>query len=190
MERRAVDAVLTCLARHGLTKTTLEDVAREAGCGRATLYRYFESKQDLVEVALWSEVDRFSRTLRAAVREVANLEDAIVTTILVSARELTSHAGLRYVLDFEPEVILPHLAFEAADLLLGAAASILAPGLAPYLPADRADRAAEWVARVLLAYLFRPDSSSLTDESDVRALVHELVLPGVAPSSLLSATRG
>ena len=45
---RILDATLTCLGRVGLTKTTLDDVAREAGCARATLYRYFPGKQPLV----------------------------------------------------------------------------------------------------------------------------------------------
>ena len=37
VEARAVAALLTCIARYGLAKTTLDDVAREAGCSRATL---------------------------------------------------------------------------------------------------------------------------------------------------------
>jgi len=38
---RVLDAALTCVGRVGLAKTTLDDVAREAGCARATVYRYF-----------------------------------------------------------------------------------------------------------------------------------------------------
>src|SRR5260370_1328957 len=48
LEPRAVAALLSCVARQGLRKTTLEDVAREAGCGRATLYRHFARKQALL----------------------------------------------------------------------------------------------------------------------------------------------
>src|SRR6476660_9592213 len=45
IEDRAVGATLACIARHGLAKTTFDDVAREAGCARATLYRYFGGKR-------------------------------------------------------------------------------------------------------------------------------------------------
>ena len=38
---RIVEATLRCIARWGIAKTTLDDVAREAGCGRATIYRAF-----------------------------------------------------------------------------------------------------------------------------------------------------
>ena len=35
-EARLIDATLICLARWGVAKTTLDDVARQAGCSRAT----------------------------------------------------------------------------------------------------------------------------------------------------------
>ena len=42
-----LDAAVACIARVGLTKTTLDDVARDAGCARATVYRHFPGKQPL-----------------------------------------------------------------------------------------------------------------------------------------------
>ena len=44
-----LDAARTCVARVGIAKTTLDDVAREAGCARATVYRNFAGKQDLLQ---------------------------------------------------------------------------------------------------------------------------------------------
>ena len=58
MTRRAAAALLTCIARYGLAKTTLDDVAREAGCSRATLYRYFDGKHDLVQRTTAGELRR------------------------------------------------------------------------------------------------------------------------------------
>src|SRR5687768_12163722 len=45
LRARAAAALLACTARHGLAKTTLDDVAREAGCARASLYRHFGGKR-------------------------------------------------------------------------------------------------------------------------------------------------
>src|SRR6476660_8543910 len=38
---RLLQATLSCVERWGLEKTSLEDVARQAGLSRATVYRYF-----------------------------------------------------------------------------------------------------------------------------------------------------
>src|SRR5437764_8400576 len=38
-QARIVEATLRCVARWGMAKTTLDDVAREAGLSRATVYR-------------------------------------------------------------------------------------------------------------------------------------------------------
>ncbi len=42
-----LDAARAQLARHGYRKTSMEDVAREAGLSRRTLYLYFPHKQEL-----------------------------------------------------------------------------------------------------------------------------------------------
>src|SRR5260370_26342499 len=78
LEPRAVAALLTCVARQGLRKTTLEDVAREAGCGRATLYRDFASKQALLSAAGQAEATRILDALRHAADTADTLEDADV----------------------------------------------------------------------------------------------------------------
>src|SRR6185295_12280641 len=62
---RILDATMTCLSRFGVAKTTIDDVAREAGCSRATVYRYFTNRNALVA----SAVDREIAVLTAAVIE-------------------------------------------------------------------------------------------------------------------------
>lgn len=37
----------TCFTRFGYTKTTLDDIAREANMNKATLYHYFKNKEEL-----------------------------------------------------------------------------------------------------------------------------------------------
>ena len=45
--------------KFGLCKTTMEDIAREAGKGKSTLYHYFRSKEDIFGEILKREKDTF-----------------------------------------------------------------------------------------------------------------------------------
>ena len=42
---------MRCVARRGLRKTTLDDVATTAGCSRATIYRAFPGGKDVLMAA-------------------------------------------------------------------------------------------------------------------------------------------
>ena len=40
-------AAVKRFAKHGLNKTTLDEIARDLRIGKATIYNYFESKEEL-----------------------------------------------------------------------------------------------------------------------------------------------
>src|SRR6266511_4556473 len=183
IEDRAVHAMLACVARHGLAKTTFDDVAREAGCARATLYRYFGGKRQLVRITIAREAARLAASVRDAGDGESTFEDAVVAMIVRAARELRDHEALQFLFAFEPEVVLPHVTFDAGNRFLVGAGSAIAPALDRFVPAARADRAGEWLARVVLTHALSPTRPiDLTDTAAARALVHELVLPGLLGS--------
>jgi AcrR family transcriptional regulator len=184
---RAVDALLACIARHGLSKTTLDDVAREAGCARATLYRYFGGKRPLVALAAAAEGERVGTKLRAQAAEQDTLEDVFVTVMTAAARELAGHDALRFLLAHEAELVLPFVTFDGGDKFLSHAGRALAPCFERFLRPDDAGRAGEWVARLTLAYAYAHACSAdgpvdLADDASVRTLVHQFVLPGFLPT--------
>src|SRR5882724_11487134 len=45
---RLYEAALVCIDRRGYRKTSMDDIAREAGVSRPTVYTYFGSKQEVV----------------------------------------------------------------------------------------------------------------------------------------------
>jgi AcrR family transcriptional regulator len=184
-----LDATMTCLARYGVAKTTIDDVAREAGCSRATVYRYFANRGALVAAAVDREVDALTAATRRAARATDTLEDAIVAMFVTAARAITTHEALQRALTLEPEVVLPSLSFEGAERLFAEATERFAPELARFVPPERAPGAAEWCTRVLLAYL-HPERAplSMTDDASVRALVRRHVIPAVSPQTT-STTR-
>ncbi|NUU31960.1 TetR/AcrR family transcriptional regulator [Arthrobacter sp. C9C5] len=42
-----IDAAYVCFTRHGARRTTMHDLAEEAGISRAALYQYFRNKEDV-----------------------------------------------------------------------------------------------------------------------------------------------
>lgn len=176
---QVLDAARACIARVGLVKTTLDDVAHEAGCSRATVYRYYSGKQQLLGALVEREARELGHVLVARARAAGTLTGATVEVITGASRALTSHRALGFVVAHEPELLLPYLAFERESAVLGAAAALVAPAFEPFLAAPRAARLAEWIARITLSYLCCPsDDLDITDAGQVRGLVDEFVLPG------------
>jgi AcrR family transcriptional regulator len=65
-----LDAADRLLGRFGYQKTTLDDLAREAGIGRRTIYLHFQSKEEL----FLSSIDRVVERLCAELEKVAEEE--------------------------------------------------------------------------------------------------------------------
>jgi AcrR family transcriptional regulator len=186
-QNRVLDGALACVARVGLGKTTLDDVAREAGCARATVYRCFPGKQNLFDAVLRRELDALGARAIAAASEADSLADAIVAVILTGADTFNTHAALRFVVEHEPEILTPQLSFDRGSAVLHGAAILIAPAFACFVEPDRAERLGEWVARLTLSYLLNPSEHvRLDDAACVRELVVDYVLPGVTESVTVS----
>jgi AcrR family transcriptional regulator len=179
-QNRVIDATLRCMARWGISKTTLEDVAREAGLSRATVYRIVPGgKENLLALVSASELNRFFMALDAAAKSVDGLEDTLVAGVTTAARHLEDHGALRFLIEHEPEQILPRFAFHNLDAILVNVRAFAGPYLEPWL-GDAAGRTAEWIARIVLSYACTPsDEFDLTDEESARRLIRMYVMPGL-----------
>lgn len=178
-------AALSCVARWGLTKTTLEDVAREAGCGRATIYRTFAGgKRELMRAVLAGEVTRFRAEVEAAmhaVQDADDLEETVVAGVVAAAGFLERHEALAYLLAHEPDVVLPWIGFHRIRVLYDLVGDFAVPHLQRFVadPED-ARRAAEWLSRVVLTYVLNPaDGVDLADPAAARHLLSTYVIPGL-----------
>ena len=180
-ETRIVDAALVCIGRWGSIKTTLDDVARQAGYSRATVYRVFPGGKDaLLETVARREVGRFFAALVSRIEAAETLEDALAAGMSEAATVIRDHHALQFLLAYEPETILPRVAFSRCDEALGSVRTAVAPSLSRWLPAGDAERVAEWTARLVLSYAMAPTAEiDMTDEASTHRLVQTFVLPGL-----------
>lgn len=179
-----VRAASECVARWGLSKTTVEDAAREAGVSRATLYRYFPGGRDeLFSAVVSRENARFLGRLYAAVRDAGTLEAVLEAGLAFAHRDVREHGVLQRVLETEPHLLLPKLTVEAAGTQKTIAAFLepylsshpLAPGMTPRTAAD-------FLARMALSYISSPGRWDLDDPADVALLVRAELLGGILPT--------
>ncbi|MFL5590890.1 MAG: TetR/AcrR family transcriptional regulator [Ktedonobacteraceae bacterium] len=63
-EERLLDVATTLLVRWGYRKTTIDDVAREAGVGKGTIYLHWKDKNELFRAAIWREQQRYSEEVQ------------------------------------------------------------------------------------------------------------------------------
>ncbi len=84
--KRILAAALTLFGRHGFQRTSMADIAREAGIARATLYLRFAEKRTLFEALASSVVDDALARAEAAWVPDAPLSENIAATLL--ARDL------------------------------------------------------------------------------------------------------
>ncbi|HUC38142.1 MAG TPA: TetR/AcrR family transcriptional regulator [Acidimicrobiales bacterium] len=179
--QRILEATYACVARWGLSKTTVEDAAREAGLSRATVYRYFPGGRDeLVDaVVAWQHLEFFVR-LYQEVHGASSLEEVLERGLRFARRAVLEHEVLQMVLRTEPGVLLPKLTVET-NRTVGLISGFLVPYLRDHelAPELDVDEAADFLARMILSYISSPGHWDLTDPAQVAELVRNELLPGV-----------
>jgi len=96
---RVLEAALRRVARFGISKTTVEDIAREAHLSRATLYRFFPGGRDeILATMVEREVRGFFWSLGARLDGVGDYEERIVIAMTIAADQLVAHEALGFVL--------------------------------------------------------------------------------------------
>src|SRR6476620_9047991 len=61
-QQQILDAAAAVIIRLGYDKTTMSDIAEEAGVSRGTVYLYFRGKEELFEALLYREWMLYSQT--------------------------------------------------------------------------------------------------------------------------------
>src|ERR1700741_4620352 len=115
---RLLAATFPGVARFGLAKTTIEDVVKESGLSRATIYRQCPGGRDelLLETVGW-ELANYFNALADHVRDAPDLEQLLERGLVYARRSVTEHVVLRKILDTDPERLLPLLPVESPRTL-------------------------------------------------------------------------
>jgi AcrR family transcriptional regulator len=177
---RLIDAAEACFDRYGVLKTTVEDVATEAHVSRATVYRYFSGRDDLILAVLLREAGRFLSRLEEKTRAQQNLADALVEGVLFTVESVRSDPHLALLFTPEAAGLTSRIA-GASEALFGTTAEFLRPlltGNEQLRPGVNVEEASEWLLRVILSLLTAPGPVERSPAAQRRYL-HTFLVPSL-----------
>lgn len=180
-ERRLVEAAERCIVRWGIRKTSLDDIAREAGVSRATVYREFPGgKERVVEGVLCHVVGRFFHELEAELVAAPTLDELLAVGVGALLREAVDNPVLPSLLEREPDLVLPHFAFHRFERVFALADAVCRPHLERFVSPGAVRPAVELLARSVLSLAFQPaDWLDPHDDAAVRRLVTTYLVPAM-----------
>ncbi|QCB52044.1 TetR/AcrR family transcriptional regulator [Rhodococcus sp. PAMC28707] len=169
---RILDAAAELFVVRGVASTGMAEIAKAAGCSRATLYRYFENRRALHLAFVHREARRLGERLG---KQVAVLEDPrrrVVEGILGALREVRATPILAAWFGLGDAAIASEIA-NTSEVIEVLGAELLAD--AGTIDQQELSRRARWLVRVIVSLLTVPGA----DEADERAMIEQFVVPAL-----------
>jgi AcrR family transcriptional regulator len=96
---RILAAAERCIDRHGIRKTTMDDVASEVGLSRPSVYRYFADRDDLLIELITRHARALLDRARKSISRQSSLADQIVEMVLYTAEHGRRDPMTRHCID-------------------------------------------------------------------------------------------
>jgi AcrR family transcriptional regulator len=183
VQAKLLDAAERCFSQFGLTKTTMEDVARSAGLSRATVYRYFKNRDELLMGVVEREARSAAREIERRLEGIRNPGDYLVEGI-VQALDLVPKRPALSMLFLADTVGMTSRLFTTSERMANIALELLLPVIEPArkkgLLREEVETGLmiEWTFRIISSYLTVP-SSMARNEDEMRAILRTMLLPAL-----------
>jgi AcrR family transcriptional regulator len=181
---RLLSAAERCLRRSGIRRTTMIEVAVEAGLSRAALYKHFPDKASLIVAALVRTDETFWADAHARVSGAQGIAAQVAEAVRMSRQHQPGALFLQLKTE-EPGAFAETVGTGLREMM---------PGMAvfwhSYLEAARSHgevradldivRAGEWVMRIVLSLVTVPgDAVDVDDPASVGRFVEEFLVAGL-----------
>jgi len=175
---RILDAAEKLYTQHDPASIGMNEIARAAGCSRATLYRYFDNREALRTAYVHRETYRLGRELMKQNGSIDDPHERLIASITATLRMVRESPAMSAWFGSNRLPIGGELAGQSeviTDLAAGFLDS-LGHSVGPSDPAA-VERRARWAVRVIISLLMFPGR----DDADERAMIEEFVVPIVVP---------
>ncbi len=177
--RPFLEAARRAMARFGWSRTTMRDIAREAGVERTTVYRHVGSMGDVHRLLVEDELAALVRSVPSWIPRDATGADIVVEVVARAVEHCWSHDLLTKVREDEPD-LLGGLLVDAVPEVLDRLRDVFAPtvevGVALGLLAPRDPSVVvDWCVRIGLTLLVAPPPGDL--RTFLAGVLHPLLDP-------------
>ncbi|MCZ4080147.1 helix-turn-helix domain containing protein [Rhodococcus sp. H36-A4] len=169
---RILDAAAELFVVRGVATTGMAEIAKTAGCSRATLYRYFENRRALHLAFVHREARRLGKQLAEQVATVADPRRRVVEATLGALREVRATPILAAWFGLGDAAIASEIA-NTSEVIEVLGAELLAD--AGTGDQQELFRRSRWLVRVIVSLLTVPGA----DEADERAMIEQFVVPAL-----------
>lgn len=177
------EAALRCFERYGPQRTSMADIAEEAGISRKTLYRIFDDRPALIEYILQQRMRALGGKLRKKLSRIEDFEKAIVEgsvySMRISREDKLFNEIIKRDTNHRIELFLfgprDEIKAEIIELWSGVIQNGREQGLVRPELSD--ERIVELLANVHALLLIRDDYS----EKEQRAFLTDFLLPALRP---------
>lgn len=177
VESIVLDAALACSHRLGFSKVTIDDICRESGVSRASVYRLFPGGRDVLFEALRvRELHQFFDHVLAEVDGATSAEAIVVSSVVTATSLLQADEHLAMMLSSEPGEALGQLTAAGLPRIIRMATEALSPQLEPLIGQVAAHRLIDLVVRLTVSHFLSPvDSVDLNDATSARQFLVPLI---------------
>ena len=169
---RILDAADALFAQQDAATVGMHEIAKAAGCSRATLYRYFENREALHTAFVNREAYRLFGELGDQIKDVEDQGERLVAGIATALRAVRGSPALASWFATTEPPIGGEMA-EQSEVINVLTAAFL-NSLGPDDPAA-VERRARWLVRVITSLLVFPGR----DDADEKQMLQEFVVPMV-----------
>lgn len=180
---RILDAAERLFTQRDPASIGMNEIAKAAGCSRATLYRYFDSREALRTAYVHRETRRLGREIMVKIADVVEPAERLLVSITTTLRMVRDNPALAAWFTTTRPPIGGEMAGRSE--VIAALAAAFLNSLGPDDPTT-VERRARWVVRMLTSLLMFPGR----DEADEPAMIAEFVVPIVTPASAAARKAG
>jgi AcrR family transcriptional regulator len=173
---RILDAAEELFTRDDPASVGMNEIAKAAGCSRATLYRYFENREALRTAYVHRETRRLSETIKDRIGGFDDPRQRLVAGITTTLRLVRESPALAAWFATTRPPIGGELAEQSEVIAALAAAFVNSLGANDQATIESRGR---WLVRVITSLLMFPGR----DVADEQAMVEEFVVPILVPVS-------